>query len=81
VASTNTKSKRMAGLLPEAPKLELRRTDQIAALPLGGRIRVDPWNSGTTLNRAEPVAIQSPREKMPFELTPVFLYLTRQDTR
>jgi hypothetical protein len=74
----NGKIKRMADLIPQSPKLEMERTDQISALPLGGRIRVDPWKDTIELAKAKNVALQSPREKMPFEVTPVFLYLTRQ---
>jgi hypothetical protein len=72
------KVKRMADLIPQAPTLQMERTDQIAALPLGGRVHVDLWNDTIELVKAKPVALQSPREKMPFEVTPIFLYLTRQ---
>jgi len=72
------KVKRMADLIPQAPKLEMERTDQIAALPLGGRIRVDPWNNTIELVKTKNLALQSAHEKMPFEVTPVFLYLTRK---
>jgi hypothetical protein len=72
------KVKRMADLIPQAPQLQMERTDQVAALPLGGRIRVDPWNNTIELMKAKNITLQSPREKMPFEVTPVFLYLTRQ---
>jgi hypothetical protein len=76
--ASNGKVRRMADLLPQAPKLEVERTDQIAALPLGGRVRVDLWNNNIELAKAKNLALQSPREKMPFEVTPFFLYLTRQ---
>jgi hypothetical protein len=69
---------RMAALKQTAPKLEMGKVDQIAALPLGGRVRVDPWNATIELAKAKPVALLSAREKMPFEVTPVYLYLTRQ---
>jgi peptidase M48-like protein len=69
---------RMADLKQGAPKLEMAKMDQIAALPLGGRVRVDPWTGKAELVKAKPVALASAREKMPFEVTPVFLYLTRQ---
>jgi hypothetical protein len=74
----NGQVRRMAGLKQGAPKLELTRVDQIAALPLGGRVRVDPWSAKTELIKAKPVALLSAREKMPFEVTPIYLYLTRQ---
>jgi hypothetical protein len=71
---------RMAALLQAAPQLEMRRTDQIAALPLGGRIKLDPWSSRVELIKTKPVALTSAREKMPFEVTPFFPYLTRYST-
>ena len=71
------KSMRMSVLLASAPALDDRRLDQIAALPLGGRIKVDPWSDHVELAKNKPVALTSAREKMPFELTPFFPYLTR----
>jgi hypothetical protein len=73
------KVKRMAALLAQAPKLEMERTDQIAALPLGGRIRVDPWDNNIELNKMKNVELRSPREKLLFEVTPIFLHLKRQE--
>jgi hypothetical protein len=70
--------KRMADLKETAPKLEMTKVDQIAALPLGGRVRVDPWSAKVELMKSKPVALLSAREKMPFEVTPIYLYLTRQ---
>jgi hypothetical protein len=72
---------RMAALMQTAPKLEATRVDQIAALPLGGRVRVDPWSAKIELMKTKPVALLSAREKMPFEVTPIFLYLTRQSNQ
>ena len=73
----NGKSLRMSALLNSAPKLDVRKTDQIAALPLGGRIKLDPWSNHIELVKTKPVAILSPQEKMPFEVTPFFPYLIR----
>ena len=69
---------RMTGLKDIAPRLEMEKVDQIAALPLGGRVRVDPWTAKVAMLKSKPVALLSAREKMPFEVTPVYLYLTRQ---
>ncbi len=74
------KSIRMSALLASAPALEPQRTDQIAALPLGGRIKLDPWSDQVEMAKAKPVALASAREKMPFEVTPFFPYLTRVAT-
>ena len=71
------KTLRMSALLNGAPQLDERRKDQIAALPLGGRIKVDPWSNETVMAKTKPVALLSAREKMPFEVTPFFPYLTR----
>jgi hypothetical protein len=74
------KSTRMSTLLGSAPELDAKRLDQIAALPLGGRIKVDPWSDQVELSKAKPVALASAREKMEFEITPFFPYLTRLST-
>ena len=71
------KSLRMSALLANAPQLEPQRTDQIAALPLGGRIKLDPWSDQVELAKAKPVALASAKEKMPFAITPFFPYLSR----
>jgi hypothetical protein len=71
------KSIRMSALLASAPELDPQRTDQIAALPLGGRIKLDPWTDQVELAKAKQVALASAREKIPFEITPFFPYLTR----
>jgi len=68
---------RMSTLLSSAPALDEKRLDQIAALPLGGRIKVDPWSDQVELSKAKAVALTSPHEKMEFEITPVFPHLTR----
>jgi hypothetical protein len=67
----------MSELLTNAPALDAQRTDQIAALPLGGRIRLDSWSNKVEMVKTKPVALLSPREKMPFQVTPFFPYLTR----
>ena len=50
----------------------------IAALPLGGRIKLDPWSDELQMIRSQPVGSITEREKMPFEVTPFLPYLTRQ---
>ena len=74
------KSLRMSTLLASAPALDQKKLDQIAALPLGGRIKVDPWSDQVELSKAKQVALVSSREKMEFEITPFFPYLTRLTT-
>jgi hypothetical protein len=74
------KTIRMSALLSSAPPLETQRIDQIAALPLGGRVKLDPWSNRLEMMKNKPVVLLSPQEKMPFEVTPFFPYLTRLNT-
>ena len=74
------KSMRMSTLLESAPALDAKRLDQIAALPLGGRIKVDPWSDQVELSKAKAVALTSQHEKMEFGITPFFPYLSRFST-
>ncbi len=73
----NASELRMKDLTTSAPKLEPQKVTQVAALPLGGRIRVDPWSNRIEINKAKAVQLLTAREKMPFEVTPVFPHLTR----
>ncbi|HVI09026.1 MAG TPA: M48 family metalloprotease [Candidatus Binatia bacterium] len=53
---------------------------KIAALPLGGRVKIDPWNDKLELIKSKPVGTVAEREKMPFEVTPFMPYLMRYGT-
>jgi len=55
-----------------------KKTTVIAALPLGGRIKLDPWSDQLEMIKSKPVGAVAEREKMPFEITPFILYLTRE---
>jgi len=66
-------------LMTTAPQLEPSKLDQIAALPIGARVKLDPWNDHVDLLKAKPVALLSAREKMPFEVTPFMPFLTRYE--
>jgi len=71
---------RMSQLMTSAPQIEWNKLDQIAALPLGGRVKLNPWDDKVELVKSQPVAITSARDKMPFEVTPFFPRLTRTGT-
>ncbi len=64
-------------MVAAAPALEMGNKEQVTALPLGSRVKVDPWSSEASLMQAKPVSLLSAREKMPFELSPFMPYLTR----
>ena len=69
----------MPSLVSAAPALQKRDVKQVAALPLGGRIRLDAWSDQLALQNSKPVHLLSASEKMPFQVTPMFPYLTRQE--
>jgi len=60
--------------VPLDPK---QNPQKIAALPIGGRVKIDPWNDKLELIKSKPVGTVAEREKMPFEVTPFMPYLTR----
>jgi hypothetical protein len=68
---------RMTTLMNSAPAIDWNKLDQIAALPLGGRVKLNAWDDKVELVKSQPVAITSARDKMPFEVTPFFPRLTR----
>jgi hypothetical protein len=70
---------RLAELIEMSPELKLDDTKQIAALPLGSRITMDPWSDALYLLKAHSDALLSAKEKSPFEITPVMMHLRRQD--
>src|SRR5260370_10685329 len=67
----------MAELMNSAPALDPDKLDQIAALPLGGRVKLNAWDNHVELIKTTPVAITSGRGKMPLAVTPFFPRLTR----
>jgi Peptidase family M48 len=73
----NGNATRMSPLMTASAQFDPKKTDQVAALPLGGRVKVDPWNNQLELIKTKPVAITTAAEKMPFEVTPFFPFLTR----
>jgi len=74
----DSQTRRMAALKENAPTLEIANVEQIAALPLGGRVRVDPWDDSVEMMKTKPVVLATAREKMPFEVAPIHLFLSRQ---
>lgn len=68
---------RLAALVHAAPRLQPGRLDQIAALPLGAWVHLDPWTDQLTLETAPRPHLLSALEKMPFEVTPLIPYLRR----
>jgi hypothetical protein len=68
---------RLSALATQGPALDNNKLDQIAALPLGGRVKINPWDDKAEMVKTAPVAITSARDKMPFEVTPFYPRLAR----
>lgn len=64
-------------LMTKAPKLDINKLDQIAALPLGSNLKIDAWDDKVIRLNARIPPIMNARDKMPFEVTPVFFRLIR----
>ena len=71
---------RMSVLIGSAPTLDINKLDQIAALPLGGRVKMNAWDDRVELIKSEPIALTSGRDKKPFQVTPFFPRLSRIDS-
>jgi hypothetical protein len=56
---------------------QTKNPQMIAALPIGGRVKLDAWSDRLELIKSRPVGTVAEREKMPFEVTPFMPYLTR----
>ena len=76
---TDGRLARLADLADQAPELDDTKLDQIAALPLGSRVQLDPWSSQLTLIKTKPVVLRTAEDKLPFEVTPFVIHLTRRD--
>jgi Peptidase family M48 len=64
-------------LKSSTPVDQKQNPQMIVALPIGGRVKLDPWNDKLELIKSKPVGTVAEREKMPFEVTPFMPYLTR----
>jgi hypothetical protein len=69
----------LAGLVPMAPQINWDDMAQTAALPLGSWLKTDPWDDKVHMLSAKRYAPMNARDKMPFEVTPIFYKLQRYD--
>jgi hypothetical protein len=68
----------IADLKGQAADPDAKKNPQmVAALPIGGRVKLDVWYDHLDLIKSKPVGAVAEREKMPFEVTPFMPYLTR----
>jgi hypothetical protein len=69
----------MADLQKMSPKLNWDDLTQIPANPLGFWIKTDPWDDKVHQLNQKIYAPMNARDKMPFEVTPIFYKLQRYD--
>jgi hypothetical protein len=69
----------MSDLAKMAPKINWDDLTQIPALPMGSWLKTDPWDDKVHMLNAKRYAPMNARDKMPFEVTPVFFKLQRYD--
>ncbi|HTJ29267.1 MAG TPA: M48 family metalloprotease [Acidobacteriaceae bacterium] len=69
----------MAALAKMAPKLNQDDTNQVAAQPLGSWLKTDPWDDKEYALNTKFFAPMNARDKMPFEVTPIFSKLQRYE--
>jgi hypothetical protein len=69
----------MGDLFRMSPKLNWDDLTQTAALPLGSWLKTDPWDDKVHMLNAKRYAPMNARDKMPFEVTPIFYKLQRYE--
>jgi hypothetical protein len=67
----------LAALGTGAPKLNMDDLTQIAALPLNSRLKIDPWDDKVAQLNVKPAPLLTARDKMPFQVTPIYYRLQR----
>lgn len=69
----------MKAMADPGKHLQPDNVQQIAALPLGSRLELDPWSDQIEMRKGQEARPLSAAEKMPFEVTPFFPFLKRLD--
>jgi hypothetical protein len=67
----------LAALAVGATPLKINDLQQVAALPLGSRLRIDPWSDEVIQLLFPQAQFTSAHDKMPFEIGPVYYRLAR----
>jgi hypothetical protein len=66
----------MQAMVPKGIKLDMKDLKQQAAMPLASFLRFDPWTDQVVQMHTSFEPIINERDKMPFEVEPVYLKLT-----
>jgi hypothetical protein len=76
VKGANDTSFWMGAMMSKAPKLDVKDLKQQAAEPLSAFLRFDPWTDQVVTLHVAYEPLLSPSDKMPFEVTPVYIKLS-----
>ena len=66
----------LQAMVSKAPKLNNNDLKQQAAMPLASFLRFDPWTDQVIQMHTTYEPLLGSRDKMPFEITPVYLKLS-----
>ncbi|MEO6922925.1 MAG: hypothetical protein ABI142_03805 [Bryocella sp.] len=66
----------MQAIISKGPKLNDKDLKQQAAMPLSQYLKFDPWTDKVVVKKTSFEPLLSQRDKMPFEVTPVYLNLS-----
>lgn len=70
---------RLGELAKKTPDLKTVRGEQVAALPLGSRLAIDPWTNQVRMIEGKPMAPKEGTEEAHFGLSPMMAHLTRAE--
>jgi hypothetical protein len=76
IKDTKTGTLWLQALVGKGTKLDMNDLKQNAAMPLSSFLRFDPWTDQVVQMHAAYEPLLSSRDKMPFEVTPVYLKLS-----
>ena len=66
----------LQAIVSKAPKLDNTDLKQQGAEPLNSFLRIDPWTDQVIKLNVVPAPLLSPRDKLPFEITPISVNLS-----
>ena len=76
IKSDNDQTFWMGALIPKSEKLDVKNLKQQGAVPLSSFLRFDPWTDQLIVLHTAYEPILSASDKMPFEISPVYLKLS-----
>ncbi|MGH9703591.1 MAG: M48 family metalloprotease, partial [Candidatus Acidiferrales bacterium] len=69
----------LVAIAPHAASVSAKGPE-IVALPIGSRVKMDPWSNQVDMMKTKPVALVEGAEKQPFQISPFMPFLSRVNT-